>query len=144
MRFLGRRVRSVIDVEDLAQETYLRLLRAPDLREVRNPQAYLLRVASNVTREWRQGNPATDLVADAEGLLVDDCLPELDVDAMRAQQRLDETLARMSPCMRAVVLLRLRDEYSCKQIAQELALSFRQVRRHLERGYDSLRAALEG
>src|ERR1700722_2451060 len=53
LRFLGRRVRSAVDIEDLAQETYLRLLRARDLGEVRNPQAYLLRVASHVLVEWR-------------------------------------------------------------------------------------------
>jgi len=144
LQFLGRRVRSSIDIEDLAQETYLRLLRAPDLREVRNPQAYLLRVASHVVREWRQGNAATDPIADAETLLIDECLPELDIDAMRAQERLEETLARMSPGMRAVVLLRLREEYPCKRIAQELELTLRQVRRYLERGYESLRQALEG
>ena len=39
LRFLGRRVRAPVDIEDLAQETYLRLLRAPDLREVKNPSS---------------------------------------------------------------------------------------------------------
>ena len=34
LRFLGSRARQP-DIEDLAQETYLRLLRAPDLRDVR-------------------------------------------------------------------------------------------------------------
>jgi len=31
LQFIGRRVRTSVDVEDLAQETYLRLLRARDL-----------------------------------------------------------------------------------------------------------------
>ncbi|HEV7714318.1 MAG TPA: sigma factor, partial [Steroidobacteraceae bacterium] len=56
-QFLGRRVRAAVDIEDLAQETYLRLLRARDLSEVRNPQAYLLRVASHVVLEWRDHQP---------------------------------------------------------------------------------------
>ena len=51
-QFLRRRVRSSVDVQDLAQETYLRLLRVPDLNEVRNPLAYLLQVASHVALEW--------------------------------------------------------------------------------------------
>lgn len=51
-QFLRRRVRSSVDVHDLAQETYLRLLRARDLNnEVRNPLAYLLQVASRVAME---------------------------------------------------------------------------------------------
>ncbi len=48
LQFLGRRARTRVDIEDLAQETYLRLLRSTSLREVRNPQAYLMRVASHV------------------------------------------------------------------------------------------------
>jgi DNA-directed RNA polymerase specialized sigma24 family protein len=58
--FLGRRVRAAVDIEDLAQETYLRLLRARDLAEVRNPQAYLLRVAGHVVAEWRDRQPPED------------------------------------------------------------------------------------
>ena len=39
--------------------------------------------------------------------------------------------------------LRLRDERSCKDIAQELDITLRQVRRYLARGYERLRATLE-
>jgi DNA-directed RNA polymerase specialized sigma24 family protein len=38
LRFIGRRVRAAVDIEDLAQETYLRLLRTRDLQGVSNPQ----------------------------------------------------------------------------------------------------------
>jgi DNA-directed RNA polymerase specialized sigma24 family protein len=59
-QFLRRRVRSSVDVQDLAQETYLRLLRARDLNEVRNPLAYLLQVASHVALEWYDRQPRSD------------------------------------------------------------------------------------
>src|SRR6202020_421118 len=82
LQFLGRRVRAAVDIEDLAQATYLRLLRARDLREVRNPQAYLLRVASHVVAEWRDNQLPMDPISPAhEELLVDDCLPEFELDA---------------------------------------------------------------
>ncbi len=42
------------DVDDLAQEVYLRLLRVPEPELVTNPQGYLYRVALNVAEEWRQ------------------------------------------------------------------------------------------
>ncbi|MGC8519802.1 MAG: RNA polymerase sigma factor [Steroidobacteraceae bacterium] len=142
--FLGRRVRSSVEVEDLAQEIYLRLLRAPDLLQVRNPQAYLMRVAGHVVAEWRREYlPTETLGADEGDAVVDECLPELTLDARLSEQRLNEQLARMSPMMRAVVLLRLRDEHSYKQIAQELELTLRQVRRYLARGYEQLRAVLD-
>jgi RNA polymerase sigma-70 factor (ECF subfamily) len=143
-QFLRRRVRSSVDVQDLAQETYLRLLRA-DLNEVRNPLAYLLQVASHVALEWCDRQPPSDsLVVLDEDMLVDGRLPELELDARLSVRRLDETLASISPMMRAVVLLRLRDERSYEEIAAELRITDRQVRRYLERGYERLRLAIEG
>jgi len=144
LRFLGRRVRSTVDIEDLAQETYLRLLRARDLGEVRNPQAYLLRVASHVLIEWRDRQPRPESLVDIDDdFLIDECQPEFELDASISQKRLNHTLDSVSPTMRAVLVLRLRDERSCKDIAQELDITLRQVRRYLARGYERLRTALE-
>jgi RNA polymerase sigma-70 factor (ECF subfamily) len=144
LQFLRRRTHSTIDVEDLAQETYLRLLRAPDLTEVRNPLAYLLQVASHVAFEWRDRQPreASTVVVDEE-MLMDAQLPELEIDARLMQERLERTLAEASPLMRAVLLLRVRDERPLEQIAIDLQITVRQVRRYLARGYERLRAAIE-
>src|ERR1700688_4578916 len=142
-RFLGRRVRARVDIEDLAQETYLRLLRARDLDDVRNPQAYLLRVANHVLLEWREDQPRAESLAMDDDLLIDDSGPESELEASLSQERLDYALATASPLMRAVLLLRLRDERSCNEIAQNLDITLRQVRRYLARGYERLRTALE-
>src|SRR6187399_649888 len=81
-QFLRRRVRSSVDVQDLAQETYLRLLRARDLSEIRNPQAYLLQVARHVMLEWRgQQLPPEAVVELEDDSLVDERPPELELDA---------------------------------------------------------------
>src|SRR5215472_15810186 len=73
LHFLGRRVRTAVDIEDLAQETYLRLLRARDLGEVQNPQAYLLKVASHVISEWHARQPPQDMlqVVDTDSLMTE-------------------------------------------------------------------------
>jgi RNA polymerase sigma factor (sigma-70 family) len=145
LQFLRRRVHAPVDIEDLAQETYLRLLRARDLSEVRNPQAYLLRVASHVVTEWRTSIRTTESLsgfAEGEGP-VDESLPEFELEASISQERLEQALHDMSAPMRAAVVLRLRDHHSNKQIAQELGISDRQVRRYLARGYERLRGSLE-
>lgn len=143
-QFLGRRVRTSVDIEDLAQETYLRLLRARDLSEVRNPQAYLLRVASHVLLEWRDEQPRADSIVTLEDdLLVDECHPEFELEASMSQQRLDMALATASPMMRAVIVLKLRDQRSSQEIANDLGISVRQVKRYLARGYERLREAME-
>jgi RNA polymerase sigma factor (sigma-70 family) len=142
LRFLGRRVRAAVDIEDLAQETYLRLLRARDLTDVRHPQAYLLRVAGHVVAEWRDHQPPEDPLTFLDDDESGQCGAACDLDAEISQMRLDETLRDFPAVTRAVLLLRFRDEYSYKEIAAKLSLTERQVRRHLTRGYEQLRDAL--
>ncbi len=144
-RFLGQRVRAKVDIEDLAQETYLRLLRARDLGAIRNPHAYLLRAAGNVVIEWRKHQPRPGSVVEIDDdLVADDSSPDFELEASVSQERLNQVLADVSPTMRAVLLLRLRDDRSCADIAKDLDLTVRQVRRYIARGYEKLRMALEG
>jgi len=133
-QFLRRRVRSSVDVQDLAQETYLRLLRARDLSEVRNPYSYMLQVASHVALEWceRQSRRGSMVALDEE-MLVDEQLPELELDARISQERFERALAAASPLMRAVLIMRLRDEMPLETIAAQLQITVRQVRRYLAR-----------
>jgi RNA polymerase sigma factor (sigma-70 family) len=143
LRFIGRRVRTSVDIEDLAQETYLRLLRAHDLGNVRNPQAYLLKVASHVMAEWRDRQLPPDMCeAVDENSLADEAIPEFALEAEMWQTLLDKALQEMSPLTRAVLLLRFRDNRKCTEIARELQLTDRQVRRHLTRGYERLRRTM--
>ncbi len=143
LQFIGRRVRAAVDVEDLAQETYFRLLRARDLQAIHNPQAYLLRVASHVVAEWRiRQPPGFRVEALAEDLLVDERTPELELDSGLSEVRLAGALAGIPVLTRTVVLLKFADSRRCKEIAQRLDLTERQVRRHLTRGFEQLRHAL--
>lgn len=144
LRFLGRRVRAGVDIEDLAQETYLRLLRARDLADVRNPQAYLLRVASNVVSEWRNRQPPPETFeALDESAFVHEIVAEVALEAEVSRRQLDEMLQDMPPMTRAVVLLKFRDGWRCKEIARHLQLTERQVRRHLTRAFEQLRETLK-
>ncbi len=45
--------------------------------------------------------------------------------------------------MRAVLIMRLRDELPLETIAAQLQITVRQVRRYLARGYERLREAME-
>ena len=144
LRFIGRRVRTRVDIEDLAQETYLRLLRARDLGDVRNPQAYLLRVASHVVSEWRDHQPPQEIFDDVDdNVLPDDHAPEFALDAEISRAQLEQALQDVSALTRAVVLLKFRENRRCKDIAHDLQLTERQVRRHLTRAFERLRDTLK-
>ncbi len=143
LRFIGRRVHAAVDIEDVAQETYLRLLRTRDLHGVSNPQGYLLRVAAHVVAEWWHRRPPSEKLEGLnESYLVDERTPEFELDANLSQAVLNRALDNIPSLTRTILLLKYRENYQCKKIAQELELTERQVRRHLTRGVESLRGAL--
>jgi RNA polymerase sigma factor (sigma-70 family) len=140
IQFLRRRVRISVDIEDLAQETYMRLLRSRDLTQVRNPQAYLLKVAGYVVCQWREEHPQQEnLAACDENGLIDALDLDVELDAQITRERFQQILAGIPPATRSVLLLRFRDECSRGEIAEKLGMTERQVRRHLVRGYEHLR-----
>src|SRR4051812_13691160 len=49
---LGRAGIAVSDVDDVAQEVFLRLMRYRKAELVEHPQAYLFKMATNVAAEW--------------------------------------------------------------------------------------------
>jgi RNA polymerase sigma-70 factor (ECF subfamily) len=142
-RFLKRRVGTRVDAQDLAQEVYLRLLRAEQLDLIVEPQAYLYKVASNVASEWRiracRSKPHS-----AEELeeLVDATGPESLVSEALERARLDAALRSMNPAVRAVLYLKLSHSMSHDEIARRLNITTRMVRRLLTAGYAELRRRL--
>lgn len=140
-RYLRRRLPGRIDPQDLAQEVYVRLLRVEQLEQIKEPQAYLYRVASNVAAEWRMravhSKPHSDAELDA---LVTDSTPESLLDDAQVSAQLDSALNKMTPMVRAVIYLKLREDLSHEQIAEHLGITPRMVRRTLTTGYAQLRA----
>ena len=137
--YFGRRVRRSADVADLAQETYLRLLRAPDPESIQNPEGYLFTVARNLLREMavmegRQGlSVDMDLAQDEDALSV---APSFDseVDAPRYRARLHEVLGQLSPKCRAAVMLQYQHGWTYRQIAEQLDVSPHMVKKYLAQG----------
>jgi RNA polymerase sigma-70 factor (ECF subfamily) len=142
-RFLERRVATPIDAQDLAQEVYLRLLRLEQIDLIAEPQAYLYRVASNVATEWRmRASQRKPHSADELDVLVDLASPEVLVDEALSAARLDAALRELTPVVRAVMYLKLRDSMTHEQIARHLSVTSRMVRRYLTVGYTELRRRL--
>jgi RNA polymerase sigma factor (sigma-70 family) len=108
--FLFRRVRKHPDAAELAQEVYVRMLRVPDMESVRNPEAYLYTVASNLAKEHARHERRDGEVVNVDDPLVQEQLAELpsyagQLDAQERIKRLREVLHQLSPkCQAAVVL----------------------------------------
>jgi RNA polymerase sigma-70 factor (ECF subfamily) len=143
-RFLRRRLPQPIDAEDLAQEVYARLLRIEKLELIEEPQAYLYRVAVNVAAEWRmraaQSKPHS---ADELDALVAATTPETALSEADFARQLDGALCGMTPMVRAVIYLKLRDGMSHEEIARHLGITTRMVRRLLTTAYTQLRGSID-
>jgi RNA polymerase sigma factor (sigma-70 family) len=146
-RFLLRRLRErPQDVEDLAQQVYVRLLGlAKDGSLVRQPSAYLFRVASSVlsdfyTAERKQGHVLYD--SDVFMQAADHQAGPDALAALELQQELEEALAQLPPTQKAVLLMQERDGYQYKEIALNLRLSVDTVHKYVTVAKAKLRTLL--
>jgi RNA polymerase sigma factor (sigma-70 family) len=136
--FFHRRVRRQAEAADLAQEVYLRLLRAPDFDSIRNPEAYLYTVASNLAKEHslreRHLNAAVD-VEDPEVQVQIADLPGFGalLDTEARVKRLREVLQELPPKCQAAVALQYWQGLSYAEIGQQLEISPHMVKKYLSR-----------
>lgn len=143
-RFIGRRrpVASA-DLDDVAQEVYLRLLRYDRAELIEDPKGYLFRIAANVASEWAMR--ARERLPHAACWL-DDLVDDRDVlgDAERATRAAEVRAAveALSPRARDVLRLRFAEDLTNEVIASRLGLTRRIVRRELAQAYALLRLRL--
>ncbi|MCD9005710.1 RNA polymerase sigma factor [Luteimonas sp. XNQY3] len=146
LRFLRSRTGQQHLAEDLAQEVYLRLLRMDDVRLIRNPRAFVIRLAAHAVHEWRMlarnrmphaHEPLQTLVDPA-----DDPAERIERDdRLRA---LSSMLATLSPKCQAVLLMHRRDGMTCQEIAARMELSVGMVKKYLARGLTACRTQAAG
>jgi RNA polymerase sigma factor (sigma-70 family) len=134
--FFLRRVRSQPEAAELAQEVYFRMLQVQDTDAIRNPEAYLFTVASNLAREHavlkRRGQSSvdfTDPTVEAEIAQLPSFGAEIDTaDRVR---RLREVLPELSAKCQAAVVLQYWHGLSYEEIAQRLGVSTHMVKKYL-------------
>jgi len=131
-----RRVRRHPDAAELAQEVYVRMLRVPDMGAIRNPEAYLYTVASNLAKEHARHEHTDAGVLDVDDPLVQEQLAELpafagDLDTEQRIKRLREVLHQLPPKCHAAVVLQYWHGLSYEEIAQRLGVSTHMVKKYL-------------
>ncbi len=144
-RYLARRLRSAQNAQDLAQETYLRLLHLDRGEFVRKPQAYLYRIASNLIYEFQLRERKTPVMFDSQAL-EEAAEQGIELQAgdeperLGAEQQIEVMLAGLPPLYRAVLILRKRDGMSYAEIARTLGISVHTVKKYLARAVAQCRS----
>lgn len=144
-----RRGRTLEDAEDLVQEAYARLVKYQLSAKVRDDEAFLRRVVSNLAinqfhrEQILSFAHATIDQLDRRSLLLDNG-PGIE-RILSAQQELEQIEAMLAAVSRrtAEVFLAHRAGFSYEEIASELGISTRTVKKHIARAISMLASAAE-
>jgi len=146
-RYFLRRTAHAWDAQDLVQEVYLRLLRADrhGAEVIRNPEAYLFTIASNLLREHAAMRLRAPANGELEGVLERLAIPceaAADVDRELRRRRLGELIARLTPRCRAVLVMHYRDELGYREIGERLGVSSNMVKKYIVKALAACRAGM--
>jgi RNA polymerase sigma factor (sigma-70 family) len=134
------------EIDDLAQDVFLRLLRYSDDIAVENPAGYLFRIASNVANEWRERSRVKK-PHDDQGLdeLLDDTEhePESVVEHEQFYAYVHARVDALKPRQRDYLILHVEHGLTYKQIAALRGSTYRIVLRELTGAYSKLRMQLD-
>lgn len=136
-RYVRGFVADVEDIDDLIQETYLRIYGISDFTKVESPKALLFSIAHNlaVERARRRATRATDSVADCDVLGVSSgAQTDEQLDARRRFEGFCTAVDTLPPVCRRVFVLRKVYQLSHDEIADVLGIKASTIEKHVVKG----------
>ena len=151
LSYVAARVPSA-EVDDLAQETFLRAFRV--LGSLRDPAAFsswLLGIANHVCIDWHRSRRRLASYDSLDAERTDAVLPRRDeptrpdeeAEKQDDAQRVLRTLDQLPETYRVTLVLKHMDGLSCTEIAEQLGVALGTVTSRLTRGYKMLRDRLD-
>jgi len=132
------------DIEDVAQEVFLRLMRYERTELIEHPQAYLYKMASNVAAEWsirsRRTRPHESKWLNGLATTEE---PARSVARDAAEYEVRRAIETLSTRQRRLLKLHFFEGLGHAEIAARVGESQRSVKRTLIKSYDKLRHALD-
>ncbi len=127
-----------LDVEDVIQEMYARILSVPSLDAIRYPRQYAIQTAKAVVIDHVRHSRVISITSSG-------CLDTLDapIPEATAEERLEfqgeilavaDALAQLPEMCRETLILRRMEGLSQKEVAQRLNMSEKTVEKHMANG----------
>lgn len=136
--WLRRRKLPGLEVDDIVQETYAKLVALDTVAHVRNPRTYAFQIAHSVlmTQARRSKVVSFELVGDIEQLaaIADAPSPEHQIADRDELRRLGEAIASLPGRLGEVFILRRVEGLSQRDAASKLGLSESTIEKHMSRG----------
>ncbi len=139
-RYISRFGTCAENADDIAQETFLKGFAAEQIVDIREPRAFLFRIAKNLALgELRTRRRAqTDKIEDfgGDGVIIDErqALAEEQLDANKKLGALAMAVALLPPQCRRVFLMARVDGLRHKQIASRLNITVSNVEKLVAKG----------
>lgn len=137
-QYLRKFLSSDEDIEDVLQDTYLRIYGISDYTTVESPKALLITIAHNLAVELgrRKSSRATDAVADMDelGVSSNGPQPEEQLDARRRFEAFCQAVDSLPPICRRVFVLRKVYKLSQADISAVLGISQSTIEKHVAKG----------
>jgi RNA polymerase sigma-70 factor (ECF subfamily) len=137
--WLRRRTLGGLEIEDVVQETYARLVAAESVTHVHDAKSYAFQVAGSVVIDHLRRMKVVPIssVPDLDYLEVvsDDPSPERQVIDRDELNRLAHMIADLPARVREVFVLRRVHGLSQREVAERLGLSESTVEKHMSRGF---------
>lgn len=142
--FLRRKLGNVDNANDLAQDTFARILTARDSDVIREPRAYLTTIASRLTAQYFRRLALERAYLDALAGMPEETSPSpetrmLVVEALTAISRV---LDGLSPRVRDIFLLSQLDGLTYAEIATQFDMSVNAVQKSMVRAFQHCYAAV--
>jgi RNA polymerase sigma factor (sigma-70 family) len=147
LRYLRDLLRRREDAEDIAQETYVRLVRAGSIGQSElHIRAFMFKIATNLAYDRFRQRRARGQHDDGELAALSDETPAAErlVAIEQAVAIVERTLLALPPRCRQVFLLRTSHEWSYDAIAEQLGISKRTVEREMQAALDACQRELRG
>ena len=137
-RFIARYLNNHHDIEDVAQESFLRAFRAGMDYDVQQPKSFLFRIAKNVAisqlrLKSRQITDSIEQQAGEESLTGEWTLEDDVIARQRLAIQCDAVAALPAQCRRVYILRKVHG-MTHKEIAERLGISIKTVEKHLYKG----------
>ena len=148
IKFLRRRLSVADDADDVAQETYIRMMKYEGSREIRSPSAMLFRIAVNVANDHgrsavsRCASRHTDI--DNVDLTSDHPSAEREVLAGQHLDLLLEVIENLPPKCKQVFLLSRAGGMTYPEIARHCGISVKMVEKQISRAMAACLAKVGG
>lgn len=127
-----------LDVDDVIQEMYARILSAPALESIRYPRQYAIQVAKGILIDHLRRSRVVSIVSVGNLEQLDTALPEVTIEErLEFQGEIQEVanaLAHLPEVCRETLILRRVEGLSQREAAQRLGVTEKVIEYHMSRG----------